>query len=389
LGYSSEVCVLLHVGQARLALNIFPNLDVQSIFETLPNEFILGKPVLRLIAGDASDRKFYRLENSPKKAICMQFPKWEGGYGGDPISWLGMQNWLELAGLPVPRVLHVDEKNCCIWTEDFGDKFLTCFLESIPFSINDKSSQTTIKLYEEAIDLILDAQYPKIKNTPYPALERAFDFEKLYFEMEFFLKYFCASFLKLNSSEYNFNLISEELKHLCVSLGSRPRVLCHRDYHLRNIMVYEGKLKWIDFQDARMGPHTYDLASLVRDSYLAITPKTKKHFFSYYSEALFQKSDNTYKLLKDDLSTEFLLMGLQRNIKALGSFGYLYQVKSKPSYLSYVEQTLQTIVHRDSATDKKINLFETYPNLMGFMAELTEEQTSKIVKERIKEAQLI
>ena len=56
-------------------------------------------------------------------------------------------------------------------------------------------------------------------------------------------------------------------------LASEPRVLCHRDYHSRNLMVHGGQLYVIDFQDARMGPDTYDLASLLRDSYVDITER--------------------------------------------------------------------------------------------------------------------
>ena len=65
------------------------------------------EPVLVLIAGDASDRKFFRLINDPISAICMQFPKWEGGYGGDPISWIGMHTALTQMELPIPKIMPV------------------------------------------------------------------------------------------------------------------------------------------------------------------------------------------------------------------------------------------------------------------------------------------
>ena len=62
--------------------------------------------------------------------------------------------------------------------------------------------------------------------------------------------------------------LSEAFHQLSQEIASWPRVLCHRDYHSRNLMLHRGRLYWIDFQDARMGPVTYDLASLLRDSYV-------------------------------------------------------------------------------------------------------------------------
>src|SRR5688500_3345411 len=62
--------------------------------------------------------------------------------------------------------------------------------------------------------------------------------------------------------------VRDEWKAIAEELASEPRVLCHRDYHSRNLMLWGGSLNIIDFQDARLGPDTYDLASLLRDSYV-------------------------------------------------------------------------------------------------------------------------
>ena len=65
-------------------------------------------------------------------------------------------------------------------------------------------------------------------------------------------------------------------------LASEPRVLCHRDYHSRNLMLHDGSLYIIDFQDARMGPDTYDLASLLRDSYVDLTPQQVDELIAFF-----------------------------------------------------------------------------------------------------------
>ena len=245
------------------------------------------EPVLILIAGDASDRKFFRLINKEISAICMQFPKWEGGYGGDPISWIGMHNALSKMDLPVPKIIEIDENNSCIWTEDLGDIFLTSIINEETLDIDDQKCTQAINYYKQALDLLIKAQYPQVK-IDHPAINRFFDYEKLYYEMSFFITHFLNGFLHLNVSEENPEYINlyQDLKLLCKKLDSCERVLCHRDYHVRNIMLKDKELYWIDFQDARMGPHAYDVVSLVRDSYVKITWKTRKHLFDYYIEKL-------------------------------------------------------------------------------------------------------
>src|SRR5438105_1464019 len=66
------------------------------------------------------------------------------------------------------------------------------------------------------------------------------------------------------------------------SPASEPRVLCHRDYHSRNLMLSDGSLYIIDFQDARLGPDTYDLVSLLRDSYVDLTDREVDELTAYF-----------------------------------------------------------------------------------------------------------
>mgnify|MGYP000452784728 CR=1 FL=1 len=86
----------------------------------------------------------------------------------------------------------------------------------------------------------------------------------------------------MNEDNPDYKGLYEDLNLLAKKLDACERVLCHRDYHVRNIMLKNEKIYWIDFQDARMGPHSYDVVSLVRDSYVNITWETRKNLFSYY-----------------------------------------------------------------------------------------------------------
>jgi aminoglycoside/choline kinase family phosphotransferase len=111
-------------------------------------------------------------------------------------------------------------------------------------------------------------------------------------------------------------------------------VLCHRDYHSRNLMVHRGELYVIDFQDARMGPDTYDLASLLRDSYVDITEQELDGFIAYFL-ALKGVVDGV------EFRRRFDVMAVQRNLKALGTFGYQAAARGNPIYIQYIPRTLK------------------------------------------------
>src|SRR5690606_27638504 len=99
----------------------------------------------------------------------------------------------------------------------------------------------------------------------------AFDVEKLTWELDFFVKHFIEGYRGATLTAAERAALSEEWSNIVTELAGERRVLCHRDYHSRNLMLHDGRLYMIDFQDARMGPDTYDLVSLLRDSYVDIT----------------------------------------------------------------------------------------------------------------------
>jgi aminoglycoside/choline kinase family phosphotransferase len=114
-------------------------------------------------------------------------------------------------------------------------------------------------------------------------------------------------------------------------------VLCHRDYHSRNLMYHDERLYIIDFQDARMGPDTYDLVSLLRDSYVDLPEQTVGELMAYFL-ALKGEPDQ-----EEAFRVRFDLMALQRNLKALGTFGYQTTARRNPVYIQYIPRTLRYV----------------------------------------------
>ena len=120
-------------------------------------------------------------------------------------------------------------------------------------------------------------------------------------------------------------------------LAGEPRVLCHRDYHSRNLMYHQDRLYIIDFQDARMGPDTYDLVSLLRDSYVDLPEQTVSELIAYFL-ALKGVTGR-----EQAFRERFDLMALQRNLKALGTFGYQTTARRNPVYIQYIPRTLRYV----------------------------------------------
>ena len=121
--------------------------------------------------------------------------------------------------------------------------------------------------------------------------------------------------------------LDAEWRSIVAELAAEPRVLCHRDYHSRNLMMRDGSLYIIDFQDARMGPDTYDLVSLLRDSYVDIGDRELDELIAYF---LALKARTPGDTDAQEFRRRFDLMALQRNLKALGTFGYQTDDSAEP-----------------------------------------------------------
>jgi aminoglycoside/choline kinase family phosphotransferase len=170
--------------------------------------------------------------------------------------------------------------------------------------------------------------------------------DKLTWEMNFFIKHFLEAYRGAVITSTDRQALDEELSRIVAELAAEPRVLCHRDYHSRNLMLLNDRLQVIDFQDARMGPDTYDMVSLLRDSYVDLPEDLVDGLIQ---EFLVMKGQagaaRVYR-------TRFNLMALQRNLKALGTFGYQTTARGNPVYIQYIPRTLRYAGDNLRSTDR-------------------------------------
>ncbi len=278
------------------------------------------------LSGDASTRRYFRLtQKEGPTTIVALYP--------DPFDALATPFYtvgqaLIQMGLPVPKLLDHDGALGVYEQEDLGDLTLQHVLA-------EASAQQKVDLYREAIDEIVQAQReaPKVPQRAV-CFHTAFDIEKLSWELHYFEKHFLELHRRVDLSVEDRSKLAEGFHSLAAQIASWPRVLCHRDYHSRNLMQHQGRLYWIDYQDARMGPATYDLASLLRDSYVNLD----EEFVKDRAEEFRQKG--APEETRETFSQRFELMSIQRNLKALGTFGYMAVVRRNPVYLPYIPGTL-------------------------------------------------
>ena len=278
------------------------------------------------LTGDASDRRYFRVLLKDAKPIVLALHQGPIDYAAMPF--VAIAKLLSEVPLPVPKILHHSDPLGVLGLEDLGDVTLQAHLGAA-------TAAEHAALYRQAVGLIAKMQQrgEALRSEAYPPYRIAFDVEKLTWELEFFVKHYLLAYKGATLSDADREALRAEWSTIVEELAAEPRVLCHRDYHSRNLMLHEGSLYIIDFQDARMGPDTYDLVSLLRDSYVDLMPQQVDELIAFFL-ALKGVSGQDQEFRR-----RFDLMALQRNLKALGTFGYMTTSRNNTVYIQYMPRT--------------------------------------------------
>jgi aminoglycoside/choline kinase family phosphotransferase len=282
------------------------------------------------LTGDASDRRYFRIIVADQPSIVLSL--YAQRFDIDKLSFVNVARLLEKMPVPIPKVIgHADDIGV-LALEDLGDVTLQAHLGAA-------SPEQHADLYRQAVALIATMQKrgEELAGPEFLPYGIAFDVEKLTWEMDFFLKHFIEAYRGIVIPPDDRLELRGELGTMIEELASEPRVLCHRDYHSRNLMYHQDQLYIIDFQDARMGPDTYDLVSLLRDSYVDLPEQTVSDLIAYFLALKGQAGSER------EFRQRFDLMALQRNLKALGTFGYQTTARRNPVYIQYIPRTLRYV----------------------------------------------
>jgi aminoglycoside/choline kinase family phosphotransferase len=299
------------------------------------------------LKGDASNRTYARIrltpDATPHTVVLMELAEpeafkrsEEAVSGGDAavteLPFLNVQRYLHGRGVAVPTIHAYDAAAGRLVLEDLGDcTMFDALAGAAPARVE--------ALYRLAIDELVRIQAPDPDAAPNRcvAFARRFDRALLVWELDHFLEYGIEARRGVAVSPAPREAIRRAFGRIAEELAAAPAVFVHRDYHSRNLMVTGDRLRVIDFQDALMGPRTYDLASLLRDSYVTLEPALVDRLIAHYlASAPGVDSDvSAFQRLFD-------LTGFQRNLKAAGRFVYIEKVKGRPTHLPYVTPTLHS-----------------------------------------------
>jgi len=286
------------------------------------------EPRVMPLTGDASDRRYFRVLVAEQESIVLALHT--GPIDFATLPFANVAALLEAMPLPVPRILGHSNEHGVLALQDLGDVTLQAHLGAA-------SEGEHRALYREAVSLIdtLQRRGAELVSPHYVPYHIAFDVDKLTWELNFFVKHFLEGYRGIVLTSAQQATLAGEWAAIAGELAAEPRVVCHRDYHSRNLMLHAGRLHIIDFQDARMGPDTYDLVSLLRDSYVDVGDVELDELIAYF--LALKKSPAS------DFRRRFDLMSLQRNLKALGTFGFQTTSRGNPVYIQYIPRTLRYV----------------------------------------------
>jgi hypothetical protein len=285
------------------------------------------------LAGDASNRLFYRVSAGGATAVLML----QGAPLAPDSGQVSNHRVLSEIGAPVPRMIARDDRSGLVLFEDLGDLSLQRLATGGP----GHGPEQVRSLYLEACDLIAllqDRGAAALRPADF-ASRHTLDRERFLFELDHFDRHFIRGLAGESPSDAEEALLRRLYEDLAAACDRLPRVYCHRDFQSRNLMVRDGRLGLIDFQDARMGPYTYDPASLLRDSSLDLAHDLVEEMLCRLEGTCAQRLG----IGREEFRRDFDLMALQRNIKDLGTFAYMATVRRRDEYLQYVPRTQASI----------------------------------------------
>ncbi len=288
---------------------------------------------LEALTADASFRKYYRLKSTMHSGIVMDASAQKESL--EPF--IELEHRLHEAGVRVAKIFTYNKKEGFVFLEDLGDTHLI-----------DIVNEDFELFYHKAIDIIVKMQNVETEGLP------LYNAPFLHFEMDLMQEWYLEKHLGLTLDDETVQMIDATLENIVKEVLAQPHdVFVHRDFHSKNIMFgCSEELVVIDYQDARIGPVTYDLVSLLRDVYIEFHPRDVERLaLSFRDQKGLDVDDETFMRWFD-------FMGLQRHIKILGIFARLNLRDGKEGYLEHIPLTMKYIVEIGNKYDELHDLIQ-------------------------------
>ena len=305
------------------------------MLDWLENDLLLTIDSCEPASSDASFRRYFRVKAQEGQFIVMDAPPQKENI--EPF--IRVAELLTRSQVNVPIIFQQNLTDGFLLLEDFGSQ---CFLDQL-------NADNATGLYHSAFDTLFNLQTNTVTgNCGLPGYNEPL----LQRELAIFEDWFLNQLLDIQIPTSIWEMVR---KMLVTSALEQPSTCVHRDYHSRNLMLLsDDSLGVLDFQDAVIGPITYDLVSLLRDCYIAWPKQQVELWMTQYYDRLLQAEVIACNPAR--FKRWFDLMGMQRHLKAIGIFSRLHLRDDKSNYLNDIPRTLSYVT----------SVCATYPELVEF-----------------------
>lgn len=271
-----------------------------------------------------SDRKFYRVRCSSEQSLILvkyDLDREENRH------YVEIAQFLEKHEIRAPRIYYHDADEGLVWLEDLGENDL--------FSYRTEPWLVRRAFYESALD-----EVRKLHRLPedvciemHRHLPAEFNAALYLWEQNYFFENCLGRYFEVDKTNTDTVAALPAFQDIAENLAKRPRVLVHRDFQSQNILVRNSQAYLIDFQGMRPGLAQYDLASLLYDPYVDLTPAERDELLEHYCGG---KPD-------DDFTETLRLCAMQRLMQALGAYGFLGLVKGHQHFLQHIPKAIGSL----------------------------------------------
>jgi len=287
--------------------------------------FSADRAKVSILAGDGSPRQFFRIRQGASHVIALISPR-QKHYGIDENdSYFLIGTHLRRRNVPVPRIFWADIARGCFVLEDLGDFHLQAHV--------NRPRVDLLGVYQRAVRLLVDMQQRAREG-----FETSFCFDTVAYDSAFVyqreLEYFRERFLNgCLGLEIGPDDLRHDFENIAEAAGAATfSDVIHRDFQSRNIMICGRRLRLVDFQGMRFGPPAYDLASLLIDPYVGISPEMERKALALYWSKARGYLDSSFKGFLE----AYDVLRLCRNLQVLGAYSYLGLIKGKRHFLRYL-----------------------------------------------------
>jgi len=323
-----------------------PRVFEQVYGKTLSNGYKRQK-----LAGDGSDRKWYRITRGDDALIMADHGIHSGKGMAQADAFVKIGDHLYNRGIPVPRIYDADRFSGLVFMQDLGDDLL----QTVVSGLNDP--EAIAGHYRNIIRTLLDMSVEGQNG-----FDPAWAYEGAQYDRQVIIEkeclYFTGRFLKgyLGYTDFNEQSLSGAFDHLAGGIAANAyEGLMHRDLQSRNIMVKDGRHYLIDFQGARIGPVQYDLASLLADPYVNLDYDLQNRLLDHAMTAMEDRIGSA--LDRGRFIKGFRYCCISRLMQALGAFGFLSKIKNKTWFEQYMPAALDRLqFHLETLAENRLDV---------------------------------